>query len=396
LRIQKYVATIAVDGGHVHLLPPHSYSYSMELSPRSAMQKSRASRMQRGMLPSGMYAVLRNILIAQIGFELACPEPGCDGVLSDFALATMDAVFTHQRLANGRCTARVAMRFLRPRVDEPWDQLSGEVFELCTGFDPTDFIQMCGVFEHLPDVIITTLRYTASLRFVIFLLYYRWTCPSGWTDIEERLQQHKSRLIALYQTGVQLIYSVPAYHALSTKLDMPRIYSRIKLWATAVWDTGAAEKGHFIGFVDGAPQRTCRPSTKVAARRDFSTADVQKLVYSGHYSAHGLRLQYVTCVDGIMVAAVDVLPTTDSMLLKKSGIIETLRAVNIDGDADVHPMVYGDPAYAKCDVVARKSKGLRTLLQKQIDRSMQTSRASVEDAFGYLLVRCYSLAMHGI
>ena len=40
-----------------------------------------------------------------------------------------------------------------------------------------------------------------------------------------------------------------------------------------------------------------------------------------------------------MVAAVDVLPTTDSMLLKKSGIIETLRAVNIDDDADVHPMV---------------------------------------------------------
>ena len=35
--------------------------------------------------------MLRNILIAQIGFELACPEPGCDGVLSDFALATMDA-----------------------------------------------------------------------------------------------------------------------------------------------------------------------------------------------------------------------------------------------------------------------------------------------------------------
>jgi hypothetical protein len=63
-----------------------------------------------------------------------------------------------------------------------------------------------------------------------------------------------------------------------------------------------------------------------------------------------------------MVAAVDVLPTTDSMLLKKLGIIEILRAVNIDGDADVHPMIYGDPAYAKCDVVARKSKGLRTLL----------------------------------
>jgi hypothetical protein len=50
------------------------------------MWKSRVSRMQRGMLPSGMFAVLRDILIAQISFELACPEPGCDGVLSDFAL----------------------------------------------------------------------------------------------------------------------------------------------------------------------------------------------------------------------------------------------------------------------------------------------------------------------
>jgi hypothetical protein len=123
LGIQKYVAIIAVDGGHGHLLPPHSYSNIMELSPRSAMQKSRVSRMQRRMLPSGMYAMLRNILvIAQIGFELACPEPpepGCDGVLSDFALATMDAVFTHQRLANGRCIACVAMRFLRSWVDEP-------------------------------------------------------------------------------------------------------------------------------------------------------------------------------------------------------------------------------------------------------------------------------------
>jgi hypothetical protein len=91
LGIQKYVAIIAVDGGHGHLLPPHSYSNSMELSPRIAMQKSRVSRMPRGMLPSGTYAMLRNILIAQIGFELACPEPGCDGVLSDFALATMDS-----------------------------------------------------------------------------------------------------------------------------------------------------------------------------------------------------------------------------------------------------------------------------------------------------------------
>ena len=35
-------------------------SYSMELSPSSAMRKSRVSRMQRGMLPSGMYAVLRS------------------------------------------------------------------------------------------------------------------------------------------------------------------------------------------------------------------------------------------------------------------------------------------------------------------------------------------------
>ena len=36
--------------------------------------------MQRGMLPSGMYAVLRTILIAQIGFELACLEPGLQNI----------------------------------------------------------------------------------------------------------------------------------------------------------------------------------------------------------------------------------------------------------------------------------------------------------------------------
>ena len=49
-------------------------------------------------------------------------------------------------------------------------------------------------------------------------------------------------------------------------------------------------------------------------------------------------------------------------------------------------MIYGDPAYQNLDVVKRKSKGLRTLWQRVLDKSMQPSRATVEDAFAYLVI----------
>ena len=338
------------------------------------------------MLPMGVFAILRATLVAQIAFELACLEPGNDGVLSDYAMSTFGTVVTHMRLANGRCTSRGPAKFLRPRVDEPWNQLPGGLFEQITGFHQPDFIQMCSYFELLPTEIKTKNGCVATKTFVIFLLLFRWTCPWSWTSIEERLQQNRSRLIDLYQAGVELIYNVPGYRLLSTKLDMPRIYSKIQEWGDAVWDTGAREEGRFIGFVDGAPQRCSRPSARAAAKRKFGDTDVHRLVYNLHYSAHGLRLQYVCLVDAIMVCEVDSLTTSDSGLLKQFGVIETLRAVDIDGDPTKHPMIYGDPAYAKCDVVSRKSKGLRTALQRLVDRSMQSSRASVEDAFGYLLV----------
>jgi hypothetical protein len=153
------------------------------------------SRKERGMLTTGVFAILRATLVAQIAFELACPEPGNDGVLSDYAMSTFGTVVTHMRLANGRCTSHGPATFLRPRVDEPWNQLPGGLFEQITGFHQPDFIQMCSYFELLPTEIKTKYGCVATKTFVIFLLLFRWTCPWSWTSIEERLQQNMSRLI---------------------------------------------------------------------------------------------------------------------------------------------------------------------------------------------------------
>ena len=46
-----------------------------------------------------------------------------------------------------------------------------------------------------------------------------------------------------------------------------------------------------------------------------------------------------------------------------------------------HPRGYGDPAYTATDVIFRKGKGIRSPLEKKVDKSMHTPRAGVEDMF---------------
>ena len=104
-------------------------------------------------------------------------------------------------------------------------------------------------------------------------------------------------------------------------------------------------------------------------------------------------------VDGMSIIDVKLISDHDAKVLKDSGIIEQLRGLkdlleNSDDDDDVYGrlqqysriMIYGDPAYRNLDVVKRKSKGLRTLWQRVLDKSMQPSRATVEDAFAYLVI----------
>lgn len=146
-----------------------------------------------------------------------------------------------------------------------------------------------------------------------------------------------------------------------------------------------------IGFVDGSTQQTSRPSKRAAARRKFSTTDVQRYAYcGGKTGAHGLVLQSLLQVDAMAVVHVELLSMHDSTVLRRSGLIPQLREMNDLLAAAQTPIlrahanvcIYGDPAYANLDVVKRKNKGLKTTEERVLDKSMQPSRANVEDYFG--------------
>ena len=140
-----------------------------------------------------------------------------------------------------------------------------------------------------------------------------------------------------------------------------------------------------ICFIDGKPIFSTRPGVRAAASQGFnvSVLDIQRIFYNGHYKAHGVKIQYAVFTDGICVLECTSIRQHDQVMLTNSRLETALRLLWVEDKNGVrrHPCAYGDPAYTESDVVQRKAKGARDDAQKKLDKSMQSSRAGVEDMF---------------
>ena len=346
----------------------------------------------RGRLPSGSYKQLEEHMV----HTMSILDMDDDDML-EYVMELQKRLIAHQLTWSWH---RQPERFIQPTMEEPWHQLEPGRFQEITAFVPDDFLRVCDLFVRLPDKITTSQRRTAHRRLCFFILLARWHSESGtWSNLARQISMCRTKMIDLYGATCALIMGVEDYVCLSMKLDVARVYPRVPEFAEAVWEAGGLCEECCIGTVDCSGKPTCRPSKKAAAKRKFTTADVQKYAYTANPKAHRLTIQNVMLVDGMSIIDVKLISDHDAKVLKDSGIIEQLRSLkdlleNSDDDDDVYGrlqqysriMIYGDPAYRNLDVVKRKSKGLRTLWQRVLDKSMQPSRATVEDAFAYLVI----------
>ena len=345
-----------------------------------------------GRLPSGLYAAVVDVLRTTLASVLAEED---DDVLQ-FTIGLTQQITKHQQTW-AECRGNPVQE--RPEVTEPWRQFTSGAFYRMTGWAPDDFLEMTTQFERLPKIIKTEDRRVFTRPFGIFVLLARWTgIFASWDALARQLGTTRTKLVNIFGAIGTMIYSEPAYQTLSTKIDVPRLYHRVPEFATAVRDKGGLLEEEVIGLVDCSGIGCCRPGKKAAAKRKFSTVDVQKYAYSAAMkkgTGHGLSLQNVLLVDGIAVVFVSLVADHDARVLRESGILEQLRDLRLLLERDPDPayhnhkmiVIYGDPAYPKLDVVARKSKGVRSDKDKLLDRSMQPNRATVEDWFQYLFLQ---------
>ena len=337
----------------------------------------------RGRLPSQEYMDMRDECDMSIQMDLLCPDEAYYGALSSYSAFMLDALQAHETTYLWG-----AKENLVEWVEEPWATLDVALFEGYTEFQLVDFLVVCDLFEQLPDVIRTPQKCKATKRFVIFLVLFRWRPRGGteWTCIEERLGHNKSRLVALYTTAIRMIFDNENYHALATKIDVPRMQHQFAEMAERVTELGALLED-VVGFIDCAPRETCVPSKPAARKRKFNTDDVQALAYSGHYKKHGEKIQDIVFVDGMVIREVRLLAMHDSKVLTMSKVKDTLRAIHMPtaaqpgGDPQRHPCLYGDPAYQEDDVIKRKSKGVRSTAQRTVDKSMQSCRGAIASIY---------------
>jgi hypothetical protein len=325
-----------------------------------------------------MYMQMRELLSEQTTFEILCPDPEAGCGLSAFSCALLMCIADHES-----SYSFAPMDRRSEPVIEPWipENMPSAHFEGYTAFPQENFIQMVELLTLLPAIVQTRTRNKASLPFVIFVMLMRWHTSFSWQNMERILNVSRSVLCDLYMEGVQVIYRTESYQLLATRVDFPRIYSQLQHMCDLISTEHGGQVDYVLGFVDGSARKTCRPKNSIGKRK-LGISDVQRLVYNDHYGHHGLKLQFFTALDAICAVSVQTINDGDNTMLKRSGLIDDFRAVQIPGTGGEHPRMYGDPAYQESDVVERKAKGARSTEQEMIDTSMIAERANVEDAIG--------------
>ena len=166
-------------------------------------------------------------------------------------------------------------------------------------------------------------------------------------EMEFYFRFRKSKISAGIKEMVNALYSVA-----NAYLQRPQIFHhRMEYYADCISEKCGRLVNTVWGFIDGTLRRTCRPSY------------FQKLLYSGHKRAHGIKFQSVVTPDGVFACFFGPINGNrhDSYMLARSELIPKLQAFMPAQNADdaaagggnqehnaVPPAIfslYGDPAY---------------------------------------------------
>lgn len=150
-------------------------------------------------------------------------------------------------------------------------------------------------------------------------------------EMESYFGMRQSHMCAVIATFVNVIYNFafrflnnPALHKPRMPLYASLIQRKIDV-VDNVW-----------GFIDGTLRKTCRPTYH------------QRIMYSGHKRAHGLKFQSVIAPDGLFVDLFGPIEGSrhDSYMLGQSNLLVKLRELMPeDGSLGTVYSIYGDPAY---------------------------------------------------
>jgi hypothetical protein len=183
---------------------------------------------------------------------------------------------------------------------------------------------------------------------LLLLVLFRFSRPRRLRpEMEFYFRFRKSKISAGIKEMVNALYSVA-----NAYLQRPQIFHhRMEYYADCISEKCGRLVNTVWGFIDGTLRRTCRPSY------------FQKLLYSGHKRAHGIKFQSVVTPDGFFACFFGPINGNrhDSYMLARSELIPKLQAFMPAQNADdaaagggnqehnaVPPAIfslYGDPAY---------------------------------------------------
>ena len=184
-------------------------------------------------------------------------------------------------------------------------------------------------------------NYSAPYETLFLMLLFRFSRPRRIRkEMESFFCYRRSKISAGIRAMADALYALSICY-----LDNPQIYhERLAYYAERVYAKCGLVQSVW-GFIDGTLRKTCRPSF------------FQKLLYSGHKQAHGIKFQSVVLPDGLFACMFG--PITgnrhDSYMLAKSQLIPKLRQFmpegdvqqgwNANGEANDVFSLYGDAAY---------------------------------------------------
>lgn len=180
------------------------------------------------------------------------------------------------------------------------------------------------------DRIMVQNRYVVPYETGLLLVLYRFARPRRIRpDMEKFFKMRRSKISAVIDTFTDALLEL----ALPYFSD-PSIYRhRFRLYSNLICAKSSGAVTNVWGFIDGTLRRICRPTR------------FQRLTYSGHKRAHGIKFQSVVTPDGLVALLFGPILGSrhDSYMLGESGLMPRLHELMPEGTELFS--LYGDPAY---------------------------------------------------
>ncbi|KAI6827985.1 hypothetical protein KC342_g9748 [Hortaea werneckii] len=211
-------------------------------------------------------------------------------------------------------------------------------------------------------------RIKPSAELALCVLLRRLAYPAKWTDYCEDFGRSPGYLSVVLTTLLNIFQ-----HGMINRSDgTPCSYQKLRQYAEAIKDAGA--EGYIWGFIDGHFMGFSRPLID------------QQVYSSGHYKAHGLKLQGMVTPDGLIASLEGPCfgKEDDWSIYQSSRVPRRIYRM----------MNRGDPAYVNAyGIMApfQHRRGFQHLSQNRqsFNRTMSSLRISVEHAFG-MVFRTYT------